>query len=71
MKGSLFFIILFFSISVHAQYAFELEVDFSAQIQNSENYSVSGKLLKGKIENGKTYFLESGAKLDIINIISS
>ncbi len=71
MRASLFFIILFFSISVHAQYAFELEVDYSAQIQNSENYSVSGKLLKGKIENGKTYFLESGAKLDIINIISS
>jgi hypothetical protein len=53
-----------------AQYAFELQVDYSSQIENTNQYAISGTLEKGKIENDKTYFLESGAELRVTNLIS-
>ncbi len=65
------FILLFSSFFSSAQYAFELEVDYSTQIGNTDNYSVSGKLLKGKIENGKKYFTTKGAELNVINLMSA
>lgn len=63
--------LLLISLSVHAQYAFELEVDFAHQIGNTENYSVSGQLLKGKIASGTKYYLSSGAELQVINVMSA
>jgi len=59
------------SFMANGQYAFELEVDYSARIGNSDNFSVSGNLIKGKIQKGKKYFLTSGAELKIVNLMSA
>lgn len=70
----LFILLLLFGIAiadVQAQYAFELKVDYAMQIQNSDQYSVSGTLLTGRVENDKTYYLEDGAKLVVKNLMSS
>ncbi len=71
MRFLLLFIFSAFAISTQAQYAFELEVDYSTQIGNTDNYSVSGKLLKGKIENGKRYYLTTGAEFKVVNLMSA
>lgn len=71
MKVLLSIIFCALSISVNAQYAFELEVDYSTQIGNSDNYSVSGDLKKGKIESGKKYYLTTGAELKVVNLMSA
>jgi hypothetical protein len=69
----LFLILLFFLtlIQAQAQFAFELKVTFASRIQNSDQYSVSGTLLSGRIENGKTYYLENGSKIEVKNLMSS
>jgi hypothetical protein len=64
-------VLCFLSIALNAQYAFELEVEYSTQIGNTDNYSVSGNLLKGKIENGKKYYLTSGAEFKVMNLMSA
>ncbi len=58
-------------LCVQAQYAFELKITFANRINNSDLFSVSGTLVKGRIEKGKSYFTDGGIKLDIKNIISS
>ena len=61
------FLFLLFSLTLiqtKAQFAFELKVTFASRIQNSDQYSVSGTLLSGRIENGKTYYLENGSKIE-------
>ena len=55
----------------NAQYAFELEVDFSTRIGQTDNYSVSGTLRKGKIESGKKYYLTTGAEFKVVNLMSA
>ncbi|MBK7762378.1 MAG: hypothetical protein IPI46_03265 [Bacteroidetes bacterium] len=62
---------LFCGLQTYAQYTFELHVDNGMQVGNTDNYSVSGTVISGRIEKGKTYFLEDGAEIVIINIISS
>lgn len=54
-----------------AQFAFEIKVDYAMQVQNSDQYAVSGTLTSGKIENNKTYYLDDGTRLDVKNIISA
>ncbi len=54
-----------------AQYSFELKVDYSSRIGNTDNFSVSGDLIKGKIENGKKYYTTEGAELKVINLMSA
>ncbi len=60
-----------FTSFVNAQYAFEIEVDYSARIGNTDNFSVSGNLIKGKIEKGKKYYLTTGAELKVMNLMSA
>lgn len=66
-------LILFCNLSLYAnaQYAFEIQVEYSTQIGNTNNYSVSGNLLKGKIEKGKKYYLTTGAELKVVNLMSA
>lgn len=59
------------SFSLQAQYSFELQVDYATQIGNTNDYSVSGQLLKGSIESGKKYYLTSGAEFDVKNLMSA
>ena len=59
------------SLSLQAQYAFELKVDLVSRIGNQDLFSISGTLLAGRVENGKTYYDAQGAKFDVKNIISS
>lgn len=56
---------------VSAQFVFELRVDYARQVGNTDQFTLSGTILSGRIEKGKTYFLEDGTKLVINNIISS
>lgn len=67
----LFSCILLLNLQVFAQYTFELKVDNGMQVGNTDDYSVSGTLVSGRIEKGKTYFLDDGAEIVINNIISS
>ena len=72
MRYGLFLFILFFSaIRVEAQYAFELKVDLVSRIGNQDLFSISGTLISGRVENGKTYYDTKGAKFDVKNVISS
>lgn len=71
MKKIFFLILLIFPFCVQAQFAFEMKVDYAMQVQNSEQYAVSGTILSGKVENNKTYYLDDGTRLDIKNIISA
>jgi hypothetical protein len=59
------------SCSVQAQFAFELKVDYAMRVGNTDQFSVSGTILSGRIEKGKSYFLSDGTKMEISNIISS
>jgi hypothetical protein len=67
----LFLLSLLFSFKAYSQFTFELKVDYAMRVQNTDQFSVSGTILTGKLEKGKTYFLEDGTKLLIHNIISS
>lgn len=71
MRILLSLILCTLGLSVQAQYAFEIEVDYSARIGNTDNFSVSGNLIKGKIEKGKKYFLTTGAELKVVNLMSA
>lgn len=72
MKQILFFLFLFIlSINARAQYAFELEVGYSSRIKNTNEYSVSGKITKGKIEKGQKYYLTDGSEWTVNNVMSS
>lgn len=71
MRFLSFLICFFLTIPLHAQFAFELKVNYSRQVQNSNQYAVSGSVLSGKIENNKTYYLEDGTQFDVKNIISA
>ena len=71
MKYFLFVCLFIIQHEAIAQYAFELEVDYATQIGNTNNYSVSGVLLKGSIENDKKYYLTSGAEFDVQNLMSA
>lgn len=64
----LFSIISFCS---YAQYSFEIEVEYAQQVGNTDRYSISGKLLKGKVENNKKYYLSNGAELNVDNVMSA
>jgi hypothetical protein len=70
-KYQLFFICIIASLQTFAQYAFELKVEYSTRIQNLDQFALSGTILKGRIENGKDYFLDDGTKIVINNIISA
>ena len=71
MKWICSILLLFIATSTFAQYAFEIEVDYSARIGNTETFSVSGNLIKGKIEKGKKYYLTTGAELKVVNLMSA
>lgn len=71
MKNLMICFLFCLPLCLKAQYAFELKVDYSMQVQNTEQYAVSGSIISGKIENNKTYYLDDGTKLDIKNIISA
>lgn len=62
---------LMFSCYAFAQFTFELKVDYAMRVGNTDQFSVNGTILTGRLEKGKTYFLEDGTKLVIENIISS
>ena len=59
-KRILFYLLFTLPLYLHAQHAFEIKVDYSMQVQNSEQYAVSGSVLSGKIESNKTYYLDDG-----------
>jgi hypothetical protein len=61
----------FFNTTMHAQYAFELKLDYAMRVGNTDKYAVSGSLLKGRIEEGKTYFSETSQQFKVTNIISA
>ncbi|MBL7766921.1 MAG: hypothetical protein JNJ58_12545 [Chitinophagaceae bacterium] len=65
------FLLLCFSPLLKAQYAFELTIDYAMRIQNSDQFSVSGVINKGRVESGKTYYLETGEKIVVTNVISA
>lgn len=71
MRVLVTFLLCLIGFVAQGQYAFELKVDYSAQIGNTENYSVSGTLIKGKIEKGKKYYLTTGAELQVVNLMSA
>ena len=71
IKNFLTLIFLLFSFFAKSQFAFELKVDYSMQVQNSEQYALSGTITSGRIENNKTYYLDDGTKLEVKNIISA
>lgn len=62
---------MLFSVTAIAQFSFELSIDYAMQVGNTEQFSVSGTINSGRIESGKTYFLEDGTKFVVKNIISS
>ncbi len=62
---------LFFSLPAFSQFAFELKVDYAMRVGNTDQFSVSGTILTGRLEKGKTYFLEDGTKIVIENMMSS
>ncbi|MBL7754604.1 MAG: hypothetical protein JNM44_09010 [Chitinophagaceae bacterium] len=62
---------MLFSGRAMCQYAFELKVTYATRIQNSDQYSISGTLLSGRIESGKTYYLENGSKIEVKNLMSA
>lgn len=64
-------LLLFFALSATAQFAFELKIEYAMRVQNSDMFSVSGTVISGRVESGKSYFLEDGEKIDIKNLISS
>jgi hypothetical protein len=69
-----FLLIALFVFSAHelqAQYAFELKIDYAMEVQNSGMYSISGTILSGRIESGKSYYIDDGQKVEVKNIISS
>lgn len=71
MKNILLFLLLTLPLCLRAQYAFELKVDYAMQVQNTEQYAVSGSILSGKIENNKIYYLDDGTKFEVKNVISA
>ncbi len=71
MKNFYLFILFITPFCLKAQFAFEIKVDYSMQVQNTEQYAVSGTITSGKVENNKTYYLEDGTRLDIKNVISA
>lgn len=64
-------LLLFSGPSLLAQFALELQIDYAMRVQNSDLFSVSGTIMSGRVEAGKTYYLESGEKVEIKNLISS
>lgn len=72
MRYGIFLLFLLLSAyCVQAQYAFELKVDLVSRIGNQDLFSISGTLVSGRVENGKTYYDTKGAKFDVKNVISS
>lgn len=67
----LLLLILLFSTRLHAQYAFELKIDYAMRVGNTDQFSVSGSILKGRIEVDKNYFAEDGGDFKVKKIISS
>lgn len=58
-------------LQILAQYAFEMKIDFAMRVKNDEDiFSISGIINSGRVEKGKTYYLENGSKLVIDNIFS-
>lgn len=64
-------LLVLFLKPLSAQFAFELKVTYAMRIQNSDQYSVSGELISGRVENGKTYYLENGTKIEVKNLMSA
>ncbi len=71
MKYIFGIIITLFSLRINAQFAFEMKVNYARQVQNTNQYAVSGIITSGKIENNKTYYLDNGTQFEIKNIISA
>ena len=67
----LLFFCLHAALLAEAQFTFELKIDYAYRVGNTDQFSVSGTILSGRIEKGKTYFLPDGTKLEILTIISS
>ncbi|MCF8293570.1 MAG: hypothetical protein K9I70_07145 [Chitinophagaceae bacterium] len=62
---------LVLSVQTYAQFTFELKVESAMRVGNTDQFSVNGTVVTGRLEKGKIYFLEDGTKLVIENIISS
>ncbi len=71
MKYIFLTLAIMFSFSTQAQFAFEMKVNYARQVQNSNQYAVSGVIISGKIENNKTYYLDNGTRFEVKNIISA
>jgi hypothetical protein len=54
-----------------AQYAFELKIEYAMRVQNSDLFSISGTVISGRIESGKSYYMDDGQKVEVKNVISS
>ena len=71
MKKYLFILLFFCNSNLFAQYAFEMKIDFAIRVNNNDDlFSISGTLLSGRVEKGKTYYAENGSKIEVNNIIS-
>lgn len=68
---NLLVILLLFYINSQAQYAFELKIDYAMRVGNTDQFSISGELLKGRLEDGKYYYSEGGSEFKVTKIISS
>jgi hypothetical protein len=64
-------ILLMITFQSYSQFTFELSVDYAMRVGNTDQFSLSGTIQSGRIEKGKTYFTENGAKIQVLNIISS
>lgn len=71
MKYVLAVIICLWSYGSDAQYAFELKIDYAMRVGNTDQFSISGSILKGRIEDDKFYYAEAGQEFKIKNIISA
>lgn len=67
----LFLFLLLCSMNMVAQYSFELKVDYAMRVGNTDEFSLSGTIISGRIEKNKVYYLEDGNKVEVKNIISS
>lgn len=67
----LLLLLILFSNAIHAQYAFELKIDYAMRVGNTDQFSISGSILKGRIEVDKNYYAEGGGDFKVKKLISS
>lgn len=71
VKYSLSVLFVLASLVMQAQYAFELNIDYAMRVGNTDQFSISGELVKGRLEDGKSYFADGGGEFKVTKIISS